>query len=760
MIPSFHRPVGDPDRHRRNGYQRLGRPQNRTTDARPGPTRPRGSSAPAPPTATMRRPSPTWFPTRQRPDHLRRGQRRRRRHRLGLARPGLSRPAATRRASSTSRCSRSWSSASTAGSRSTRPATWPATASGIPYASGHAATYTYGGGAATPRTWATRSARSTRPTRSRTLMTPNYGVRPPGGLQLPPGGEHSAVNTQVDNAGIDVRLTQLRNLLAGTRPAPEDQLRHRDQRRHELRLRGDGLGQRHRQSALHAQRRRRPAIDTALLEPTRTAIPSSCALTPRLPAGGARPARYPAESTTPTVASPPAINSYLNLVQVNLQQPGPGGLLLRHHRCDQHHVDTGSTSGLPRDAADDNYNAFDPFPAGHTTASSTTPTTTTRPGRLILPVDRMRRYVTPADINGTGSVTPWTSTARPPGADPLGRVQFNSYYRPPGSPGSIASSPTRRTATPPATVGTLGAIYYPSNATGNNLLLHATARTTTRHHARPTGLSDLPARRDQQPAARFEFFKLPPIVTPAARPRRTRPPAGFTFQFQQQSEPRAMPLRPALPTGYEHRAFPDRVPDLRLSGQLAAQHTDGLNDADEMNLYVPNPLVDSPFGPSDLEWLYRQQDVDGASLTSRLAQLAPVSFTNPIDGQRRRRLFALDSWEMNNFVWANDNPRQRASRPTASSPAATQPRVPSERELRPASRTGVPLAATGCPPRRWPIATRRSTSTTRCRSPTTPTSRSARSGSATPINCSSRCCRPRRSTRPKSWRSSASSWST
>ena len=75
-----------------------------------------------------------------------------------------------------------------------------------------------------------------------------------------------------------------------------------------------------------------------------------------------------------------------------------------------------------------------------------------------------------------------------------------------------------------------------------------------------------------------------------------------------------------------------------------------------MNLYVPNPQADSPFGPGDLEWLYRQQDVDGASMVSRLAQLAPVSFTNPIDGQRRRRLFALDSWEMNNFVWTNDNP--------------------------------------------------------------------------------------------------------
>ena len=85
--------------------------------------------------------------------------------------------------------------------------------------------------------------------------------------------------------------------------------------------------------------------------------------------------------------------------------------------------------------------------------------------------------------------------------------------------------------------------------------------------------------------------------------------------------------------------------------------TNGLNEADEMNLYRPNALMDSPYGPADLEWLYRPQDVDGASLSSRLANLAPVSFTNSIDGLRRRRLFALESWESNQFVWANDNPQ-------------------------------------------------------------------------------------------------------
>ena len=85
--------------------------------------------------------------------------------------------------------------------------------------------------------------------------------------------------------------------------------------------------------------------------------------------------------------------------------------------------------------------------------------------------------------------------------------------------------------------------------------------------------------------------------------------------------------------------------------------TNGLNEADEMNLYRPDPLLDSAYGPADLEWLYRSQDIDGASLSSRLADLAPISFTNTIDGQRRRRLFAVESWESNQFVWANDNPQ-------------------------------------------------------------------------------------------------------
>ena len=100
-----------------------------------------------------------------------------------------------------------------------------------------------------------------------------------------------------------------------------------------------------------------------------------------------------------------------------------------------------------------------------------------------------------------------------------------------------------------------------------------------------------------------------------------------------------------VPPSISHDANPTSRPRIPTYDTTvnAHVHSDGLNEADEMNLYTPNPLLDSPFGPSDLEWLYRQQDVDGSSLTSRLSQLAPISFTNTIDGQRRRRLFALDS---------------------------------------------------------------------------------------------------------------------
>jgi hypothetical protein len=132
-----------------------------------------------------------------------------------------------------------------------------------------------------------------------------------------------------------------------------------------------------------------------------------------------------------------------------------------------------------------------------------------------------------------------------------------------------------------------------------------------------------------------------------------------------------------------------------------------------MNLYAPGP-DDAPFGPADLEWLYRKHDSDGGSLDSRLARLAPVSFTNPVDGLRRRRLFSIDTWETNHFAWASDNPAVLIDHdPTDAVPRPTLRGVPRRQAVgsRPPPRRhppageqhGLPLP-TPAAPRRWPIA--------------------------------------------------------
>ena len=62
-------------------------------------------------------------------------------------------------------------------------------------------------------------------------------------------------------------------------------------------------------------------------------------------------------------------------------------------------------NGQPRDAADDNFNSFDPYPAGHTGEVGDYDLFDLA-GALLFPVERMRRYVAPADINGTGLRAP------------------------------------------------------------------------------------------------------------------------------------------------------------------------------------------------------------------------------------------------------------------------------------------------------------------------------------------------------------------
>ena len=91
-----------------------------------------------------------------------------------------------------------------------------------------------------------------------------------------------------------------------------------------------------------------------------------------------------------------------------LQQSGPRRLLVRHHRP-AHGLGYANTL-FPRDAADDNYNMFDPFPSRHDRRGQRRDFYDAA-GALLLPVERMRRFVTPVDINGTGRVPSGESTA-------------------------------------------------------------------------------------------------------------------------------------------------------------------------------------------------------------------------------------------------------------------------------------------------------------------------------------------------------------
>ena len=275
-------------------------------------------------------------------------------------------------------------------------------------------------------------------------------------------------------------------------------------------------------------------------------------------------------------------------------------------------------NGAPRAAADDNYNQFDPFPIGHTGEVNDRDFFDSA-GGLMLPVDRMRRFVTPVDIDGSGLALRWGVPwpAGDVGADALRAGRLRRLFPTPRRPGLISVDPGSG-ATP-------GAIVYPS---ASNDLFY-TGGPNPANLAFPSYLPDV----TNNPLHGFEAAKNPNL-----------PDANGGYAPQGNG---GMPADQNVAAG-----IPVAYPTYDLSIR-----TNGLNEADEMNLYRPNALMDSPFGPADLEWLYRSQDVDGTSLSSRLANLAPVSFTNTIDGLRRRRLFAVESWESNQFVWANDNPQ-------------------------------------------------------------------------------------------------------
>jgi large repetitive protein len=490
-------------------------------------------------------------------------------------------------------------------------------------------------------------------------VTLGSGVAPAGAFYLP-------LNSQVDNVGIDVRLTQLRNLLAGTRPplgannpvgavnqdnnfataegAPNNQIPM-----------PNGIAEIPYQSATVGQI---GSIDGTTVDANgfpyliRSTTPVAGRWGEAQSIPGA-PFPNPYLNLYPTAVAP--IN--VNVVGGNYSNPVRAGYSINIRDI---------LSGLPPDAADDNFNTYDPFPLRQTTVNGDPNPVYggevndfdyyDAAGAMLLPVERMRRWVTPADINGTGSVTTWTAGGAAPnrGPDAVGRVEFTSYFRPPGAPGVIS---TNYTLIPPAQPGIpravgdgLGTVQFPGSSTNYYVDGYNPAGITVNEggalYAYVPDMTSNPLHGLEQGRFPNQAYVAGSGLTPQ---RSGGSPAGITY-------PTPGPLGPgAAYLNVDATDIPQAYPtyDFYINSNF---HSDGLNEADEMNMYSPNPLWDSAFGPTDLEWLYRKQDVDGASLTSRLQQLAPVSFTNGLDGARRRRLFALDTFDQNNFSWTTDNP--------------------------------------------------------------------------------------------------------
>ena len=397
----------------------------------------------------------------------------------------------------------------------------------------------------------------------------------------------------VPNLAMPVNVTQARNILAGTRPWDPINLTNGDANY----VMVNGL-QYH--------------LPNGIADIGDAAVPAS-RLTP--PVAG----RWGEQDNVPSLVTK-NVNS--QNVLSNYNNPIRAGMSKTFYL-------TGTTppSYIYIDADDDNFDTTDPWPLGGPCESGNYYDLS---GSLSLPVERIRRFLSPIDAAGDGMVAKYNNAQQNHGADVYGRVFFFKHSRPPGLPTNYNSvSNTEVAPTNPWDVANVTAgTPFPGNNT---------------YHG-------------------YEAFRNPRIQPPATSkvPNVNQNTVGLTMgspELLVAGAPADLPV-PAVgnPPVFTDSTANAAVPsfDAFVNSQPFFM-SPNLNDADEMRLYQTD-YHDAPFGPADLEWLYRQQDSDGASLSSRLAALAPISFLNPLDGLRRRRLFALDSWELNTFVWANDNP--------------------------------------------------------------------------------------------------------
>ena len=157
-------------------------------------------------------------------------------------------------------------------------------------------------------------------------------------------------------------------------------------------------------------------------------------------------------------------------------------------------------NGIPRDAADDNYNSFDCYPPVSPTDNRLGEVGDLDfldpAGAFLLPVERLRRYVAPGDINGTGHIKQWdgvnTQTGPDAGGDQWGRVEYSSYFRPPGLPGLVTpgAGPIAGSYTTAVTFPYTSTEAYPTTLVTNERqppLQHPRATATRCTASRPSG---------------------------------------------------------------------------------------------------------------------------------------------------------------------------------------------------------------------------------------------------------------------------------
>ena len=308
------------------------------------------------------------------------------------------------------------------------------------------------------------------------------------------------------------------------------------------------------------------------------------------------------------------------------------------------------------DIRDDNNNTFDTWPSVTTAEQADYYDAS---GSLSFPVERIRRFVTPIDLAGDGRLLTFgNGSGEQDGADEFGRVAFFHYFRPPGM---LVSASTIGV---PSLLATSAGNSSGSSSTTN--YMPVPDRVTNHYHGyesfrNPVQTGNTAVRNSLFDAAMPANLNgtsatVPVAVYPGGTANPGTPMPTFTFGVNSDV------------TGVASSAQ-------GASNPAAVYISPGLNEADEMTLYQSS-ASDAPFGPGDLQWLYRLQDVDGASLSSRLPYLAPISFMNSLDGVRRRRLFARSTPGRPPTSSGPTTTRATSSRATAASTPSPTPVSP------------------------------------------------------------------------------------